>query len=188
MTISTVSAEPYLRDASGYSGEAEKVFAPVNSEEILDLVKCCSAQQIPLTISGAGTGLTGARVPHGGYVISLERFRKLQVENGRARCGAGVLLRELQDAAAQTRQFFGPNPTEDTACVGGILSTNAGGARSFHYGSVRRHVLGVNVVFMDGRMQYFRRGDCVDFPVAPIRVPATTKNWQVISETWRGMD
>jgi FAD/FMN-containing dehydrogenase len=60
--------------------------------------------------------------------------------------------------------------------MGGIISTNAGGARSFHYGSVRRHVLGLEVTFMDGETRWFRRGEKVDFPVQPIRVPATSKN------------
>lgn len=176
MTIPTVAADRYLSDASGYRGQAEKVFLPSNDEEIIELVNACVRQRIPLTIAGAGTGLTGARVPHGGYVISLERFREIHIEEGRARCGAGVLLRDLQQAAARTRQFFGPNPTEDTACMGGILSTNAGGARSFHYGSVRHHVLGLNVIFMDGRTRSFGRGDRVDFPTVPIRIPPTTKN------------
>jgi FAD/FMN-containing dehydrogenase len=172
----SVSVDSYLDDSSGYRGSAERVFLPANIEELREVVKESAAGRIPLTVSGAGTGLAGARVPHGGWVVSLERFRKIQVEAGRARCGAGVILKDLQKAAAQTRQFFGPNPTEDSAAIGGILSTNAGGARSFHYGSVRCHVLGLEVTFMDGRTEWFRRGDKVDFPVQTIRVPATTKN------------
>ena len=176
MALSTVSGDDYFRDASGYSGQAERVFAPNDTSELRELVRTCSANHIPLTVSGAGTGLTGGRVPHGGYVVSLERFRKMQVEQGSARCGTGALLRDLQEAAGRTRQFFGPNPTEDTASVGGIISTNAGGARSFHYGSVRHHVMGLEVTFMDGRTLWFRRGDRVDFPITPVRIPSTTKN------------
>ncbi|MBV8072220.1 MAG: FAD-binding oxidoreductase [Acidobacteriaceae bacterium] len=174
--ISTVSIDAYLRDASGYAGEAEQVFLPSSKDELVQLVHTCSAGKIPLTVSGAGTGLTGARVPHGGFVVSLEKFRDIQIEQGHARCGAGVLLRDLQHAAAQTNQFFGPNPTEDTACMGGIASTNAGGARSFHYGSVRHHIRSLQVTFMDGSTAAFRRGDLVDFPITPVRTPATTKN------------
>ncbi|MGH9583873.1 MAG: FAD-binding oxidoreductase, partial [Bryobacteraceae bacterium] len=58
----------------------------------------------------------------------------------------------------------------------GIVSTNAGGARSFRYGSVRRHVLSLEVTFMNGETRRFRRGDRADFPVRPVRPPATTKN------------
>jgi len=176
VTAASVTIDSYLDDSSGYRGSAERVFLPANLEELREIVKQSSSENIPLTVSGAGTGLTGARVPHGGWVVSLERFRSIQINQGRARCGAGVILKDLQKAAAGTRQFFGPNPTEDSAAIGGILSTNAGGARSFRYGSVRRHVMGLQVTFMDGRTEWFRRGDKVDFQVQPIRVPATTKN------------
>ena len=176
MNAASVTIDSYLDDSSGYRGTADRVFLPANVEELCEIVKTCAKDRIPLTVSGAGTGLAGARVPHGGWVVSLERFRKIQVDSGRARCGAGVILKDLQKAAARTRQFFGPNPTEDSAAIGGIISTNAGGARSFHYGSVRRHVLGLEVTFMDGHTQWFQRGEKVDFPVQPIRVPATSKN------------
>lgn len=166
----------YLEDSSGYRGEAERVFVPSEIAEVREIVANASAGKIPLTVAGAGTGLTGARVPHGGWVISLERFRKIEIHRGRARCGAGVLLKDLQHAAAQRKQFFGPNPTESSACIGGIIGTNAGGARSFHYGSVRRHVLALDVTLMDGRTAHLERGEAVDFPYRAIHLPATTKN------------
>jgi FAD/FMN-containing dehydrogenase len=176
VNIASVPVDSYLEDSSGYRGSAECVYLPATVEELQQVVQASAARSIPLTVAGAGTGLTGARAPHGGWVVSLERFREIRIETGSARCGAGVILRDLHKAAARTRQFFGPNPTEDSAAVGGILSTNAGGARSFHYGSVRSHVLGLHVTFMDGHSEWLRRGDTVDFPVQPIRLPATSKN------------
>lgn len=176
MVISSVTPDRYLEDSSGYRGEADQVLVPSNVDEVREIATECSSKRIPLTISGAGTGLTGARVPHGGWVISLERFRNVEIDRGLARCGAGVVLSDLQQEASRSKQFFGPNPTESSASIGGIISTNAGGARSFHYGSVRRHVLSLEVTFMDGRTINFTRGDKVDFPVASLRLPATTKN------------
>lgn len=176
MLADSTAIDPYLEDASGYKGEAEQVFLPSDLNEVREIVKTAANRQIPLTVSGAGTGLTGARVPHGGWVISLDRFRSIAISPGRARCGAAVTLDQLQEAAVPTKQFFGPNPTESAASVGGVIATNAGGARSFHYGSVRRHVLALEVTFMDGETRTFRRGDRVDFPIQPIRIPATTKN------------
>ena len=170
------SFEPYLQDASGYHGEAAQVFVPRDVEELREAVRSSASKGLPITIAGAGTGLTGARVPHGGCVISLERFRQLRVENGRAICGPGVALQDLHVAAAQTKQYFGPNPTESSASIGGIVSTNAGGARSFRYGSIRRQVLGLEVMFADGQTARFERGEKVNVPYEPIRLPRTTKN------------
>jgi len=149
---------------------------PGTVEEVGEIVRGCAQSQTSLTIAGAGTGLTGARVPHGGVLLSLERFQEIRVDKGQAWCGTGALLKDLQKAAAQTKQFFGPNPTEDSASIGGIISTNAGGARSFHYGAVRRHVLALEVTFMTGETITVRRGEPVNFPFRPIRVPETSKN------------
>lgn len=176
MHLASVTVDPYLEDSSGYRGSADQVFLPQDIAELREIVQRSAADRIPLTVAGAGTGLTGARVPHGGWVVSLERFRKIEIAVGRARCGAGVILSDLQKAAAHSKQFFGPNPTEDSASIGGIISTNAGGARSFHYGSVRRHIQALEVTFMSGETRRFERGETVDFPVPDIRVPATTKN------------
>ena len=176
MAIHSGEIAPYLEDSSGYHGTAEKVFLPSDVREVRELVQQASAGRIPITVAGAGSGLTGARVPHEGWVISLERFRTMEITSGKARCGTGVSLKDLQQAAAQTRQFFGPNPTETAASLGGIISTNAGGARSFRFGSVRHHVLALEVTFMDGRTVRVKCGDRVDFPFQPVRLPSTTKN------------
>jgi len=176
MRESTIDIAPYLEDSSGYRGTADRVVVPETVEELQTFVATCARGGEPVTIAGAGTGLTGARVPHGGSIISLERFRNLQVSQGKVRCGAGVALADLQAEAAKTKQFLGPNPTEISASVGGIVSTNAGGARSFRFGSVRRHVLALRVTFIDGQTRELRRGDRVDFPYGVLRQPATTKN------------
>lgn len=175
-SVHQAGLESFAEDASGYRGVADRVFAPVTVEEVRQIVQSAVEQDIPLTASGAGTGLTGARVPHGGWVVSLREFRRLEIEPGIAHAGAGVLLQEVQQAALRTRQFFGPNPTESAASIGGIINTNASGSRSFKYGSVRGHVLELEAVFMDGSVRRFRRGDRVDFPFQPVRRTATRKN------------
>lgn len=176
MHSSTIDLTPFLEDSSGYKGFAEKVFAPADVREIREIVAAASAARTPLTVAGAGTGLTGARVPRSGWVLSLEHFRKLEISKGSALCGAGVSIGDLHREAGRTKQFFGPNPTETSASIGGIVSTNAGGARSFRFGAVRHHVLALTAVFMDGRVATFRKGDRVDFPYLAVQPPATTKN------------
>jgi FAD/FMN-containing dehydrogenase len=176
MQSSSFDVAPFLEDSSGYRGAAEQVFIPSGVEALREIVLEASRRKMPLTIAGAGTGLTGARVPRSGWVVSLERFRKLQISTGFATCGAGVSLADLHLQAAHTKQFFGPNPTETSAWIGGIIATNAGGARSFRFGAVRHHVLSLTVMFMDGRVTTFCKGQKVDFPYQTVQPPATTKN------------
>jgi FAD/FMN-containing dehydrogenase len=109
-------------------------------------------------------------------VISTERFVKLEIAKGVARVGAGVSLTDLHAAAAATKQFYAPDPTEYSAWVGGTLATNASGSRSFRYGDTRRHTLGLRVVLADGTVHHWKRGERVDFPIDPLPVPATTKH------------
>lgn len=165
----------YVSDASGFTGWADAVFAPRDEAGVVEVLRHATEQRVPLTIAGAGSGLTGARVAQGGWVLSLEHFRKLEIRTGRARAGAAIALIELRDAAAPTRQFYAPDPTELTACVGGTIATNASGSRSFRFGATRRHVLGIRVALMDGRVAEYRRGDKVDFDVPAIPLPRTTK-------------
>ncbi len=165
----------YVTDASGYKGWADEVEIPADEQGVIAVIERARKDQVPLTIAGAGSGLTGARVAHGGIVLSLEKFRKIEIGTGKARAGAAVTLVELGKAAAATGQFYAPDPTEWTACVGGVLATNASGSRSFRYGSARRHVNAIRVALMDGRVVEYRRGDEVDFPVPAIPLPGTTK-------------
>lgn len=90
--------------------------------------------------------------------------------------GSGVSLREIRDAAATTRQFFAPDPTEITASLGGAIATNASGSRSFRYGSTRRHLGALRVALMDGSVREYRRGDKIDFPIPLVTAPNTRKN------------
>jgi FAD/FMN-containing dehydrogenase len=148
------------------------VIAPASEAELLEII----TTGVALTIMGARTGLTGGCVPQGGWAISLEKFRRLEIFPGQAIVGPGVSIEALQTAASRTGQFYAPDPTERTASIGGTIATNASGSRSFRYGSTRRHVLRLRVVLMDGRALDVRRGDKIDFDVPALPLPDTTKN------------
>jgi FAD/FMN-containing dehydrogenase len=165
-----------VEDASGYAGQADRWLAPASAGEVAAALGQASAAGIPVTPSGAGTGITGGRCPAGGWVLSLEKFVRLEADGQRAVAGAGVLLKDVQAAAARQGRFYAPDPTEWTASIGGNISTNASGSRSFRYGSTRRHVRALTVALMDGTVRTFRRGERLEFGYHPVPAPATTKN------------
>lgn len=166
----------YLEDASGLKGHAEGVFRPRTAQEAADVLAAASRTRTPVTVAGAGTGVTGGRVPEGGWILSTERFNRLDIGSGEARVGAGVLLSDLQNTAKTSGQFYAPDPTEWAASVGGTVATNASGSRSFMYGSTRRHLLAVTVALMDGTVRTFRRGEKIDFPYASLPEPLAKKH------------
>jgi FAD/FMN-containing dehydrogenase len=165
-----------ITDASGYPGNADQIFSPENEEQVVEILKRASAENIPITIMGALTGVTGGAAPEGGWGLSLAKLGTINIEQGRAIVGPGVLLREVQSGAAASGQFYAPDPTENTSSIGGNIATNASGSRSFRYGATREHVLALRVALLDGRVIEVRRGQPVDFDVPALPLPKTTKH------------
>jgi len=149
---------------------------PTDEPEVAATLREAAAGRVPVTIAGAGTGVTGGRVPFGGWVLSLERFNRLEIQPGHAIAGAGVLLRDLHAAAQRSGQFYPPDPTETGSAIGGNIATNASGSRSFRYGATRRWVKRLRVVLADGRILDVARGDAIDFDCGAVPLPQVTKN------------
>ena len=80
----------------------EVVVQPLNSGEIVDILRYCHARDLPVTTRGAGTGNYGQAVPlHGGVVLDLARMDRIEAiqPNGVAVCEPGVRLGVLEGEA-----------------------------------------------------------------------------------------
>lgn len=166
----------YLEDASNYQGHADRILVPASEADLLAILADAQRDAIPVTIAGGGSGLTGGRVPEGGWCVSLEKFNQLEIHSGFATVGAGVILGDLHAAARRSGQFYPPDPTETMAAIGGTIATNASGSRSFMYGATRRWVERLRFALMDGRVLDVRRGDKIDFDVPAVYRPRSTKH------------
>jgi FAD/FMN-containing dehydrogenase len=167
---------PYLADASGLRGSAEEVLAPEDETALAQILRNATAANVPVTISGSGTGVTGGRVPDGGWLVSLEKFNKIEVHQGYAVCGAGASLSAIQAAAAPSKQFYAPDPTENSASIGGTVATNASGSRSFLYGATRNHIRAIRVVLASGEVLALRHGEKPPFEIPALPAPDVKKN------------
>lgn len=166
----------YLEDASGYRGHADRLIVAEDEAAAASALREAAAARVPVTIAGAGTGITGARVPFGGWVLSLEKLNRIEIGQGEATVGAGALLADLHAAAQRSGQFYPPDPTETSASLGGTIATNASGSRSFRFGSTRRWLRALRVVLADGTVREFERGQAVDFDPGTIPLADVTKN------------
>ena len=135
-----------------------------------------SATGTPVTIAGAGTGLTGGRVPQGGWLLALQRMNGIEVRDGYVLCGPGAILRDLGNMATAARQFYPPDPTEYSASIGGTIATNASGSRSFLYGPTRRYVQALRVVLASGEAISLRRGEKPPFKIPYVPSPGSRKS------------
>ncbi|MEZ5972919.1 MAG: FAD-binding oxidoreductase [Hyphomonadaceae bacterium] len=148
--------QPHLNEWRGrYSGRTPFAAYPGTTEEVADIVKLCVAAGAKITLQGGNTGLVGAQIPDGEVLISLRRMnriREIDAANDSLIAEAGVVLSNVQNAAAESNRLFPLSlAAEHSATIGGLVSTNAGGVHVLRYGMMRDLVLGIEAVLPDGR-------------------------------------
>lgn len=132
----------------------ELVVKPGKTEEVAEILHLANLENIPVTPRGGATGMAGGCVPlYGGIVLSLENMNRIldvDLDNQMAVVEAGVMLSEFYEAVEEAGLFFPPHPGEESAMIGGVIATNAGGARAVKYGVIRNYVRGLEVVLPTG--------------------------------------
>lgn len=135
------------------------VLVPKEVIEIQQICKLCNDLSIPLTVRGAGTGLSGGALPiKGGISVSMEKFNKIieiDSANFQATVEPGVINQVFQDAVAEKGLFYPPDPASKGSCfLGGNIAHNSGGPRALKYGVTRDYVLNLEIVTADGRRMW----------------------------------
>jgi D-lactate dehydrogenase (cytochrome) len=152
--------QDYLADASYVKGgHASRVVFPDSAAEVSQLLVHASRDRTPVTISGAGTGTVGGRVPFGGLVLATNKLNRINIENETCEAQAGVRLSDVQSAANAQSLFYPPDPTERSCFIGGNIATNASGARTFKYGPTRNYVTALTIALATGDVIRVRRGE-----------------------------
>ncbi len=168
--------EGYLTDASNVRGEADGLLRPETAEQVSAIVRHCQANGIPLTVTAGRTSTTGGPVPHGGWLLSMERMnRVLSIGEHHAEAEAGVYLGAFQAEIEAKGRFFPPDPTSRHECtLGAAVACNASGARSFRYGPTRPWIEALQVVLPTGEICEVQRGDPIPaaWPIPAWQEPA----------------
>jgi len=142
-----------LRDISRVP---DLVVKPKTAEEVAAILRLANEHNIPVTPRGGATGLCGGCVPSfGGIVLSLERMNQIleiDPDNQMAVAEAGVTLRDFEQSIEDAGFYFPPHPGEESAMIGGMIATNAGGSRAVKYGVIRNYVRGLEVVVPTGEI------------------------------------
>ena len=138
-----------------YSGTARAVVRPADAQQVAAVVAACREHGAPIVPQGGNTGMVGAGVPRGGEVVlSTSRLTELgpvDRASAQVRAGAGVTLARVQESARAAGLDAGVDfAARDSATVGGLAATNAGGIRAMRYGTVRARIAGLQAVLADG--------------------------------------
>jgi D-lactate dehydrogenase (cytochrome) len=169
--------QDYLSDASYMRGGfVERVVLPRTIDEVVEVLKEASASGTSITVSGAGTGTVGGRVAFGGVLLATDKLNRIisidrRPEGGGALAESGVVLSDLQRAVDLEGLLYPPDPTERSCFLGGTVSTNASGSRTFKYGPTRKYVERLTVVLATGEVLNLERNQLRADGEGKLRVP-----------------
>ncbi len=156
-----VSTDPDVLDGRSvdhtgrYRGHASALARPGSADEVAAVLRACRDAGVYVTVQGGRTSLVAGTVPeHDDVLLSTERLTEIaevDTVERRIRVGAGVTLAAVQRAAAAAGLLFGVDlAARDSATVGGMASTNAGGLRTVRYGNMGEQIIGLDVALPDG--------------------------------------
>jgi len=163
------------------SGIPDAVYFPQTVSDVREAVLAANRANKHIALIGGKTGVAGGSVPTDGCVAlcfsDMNRIHSVAPrESGPLlTCDPGVTLAAIEtflqnpssqsgsvagsDLAEPGKWLYAPDPTESSAQLGGTIATNASGARSLLFGSTRKHVLELLIVFANGDTLTIRRGD-----------------------------
>ncbi len=138
-----------------FHGSASAVVRPGSTSEVAAVLGACSAAGVGVVPQGGNTGLVGGSVPRDGEVVvsllRLDDIGAIDERAGEVTVGAGATLAKVQDAAHRVGWDVGVDlGARDSATIGGLVATNAGGVNVVRYGSMRAQLLGFEAVLADG--------------------------------------
>ncbi|MEX2254589.1 MAG: FAD-binding oxidoreductase [Acidimicrobiia bacterium] len=146
----------YETDWTGrFSGAACCIVRPGSTAEVSTVLRRCADARVGVVPQGGNTGLVGGGVPRGGEVVlstrRLDQLEAVDADHGEVAVGAGAPLVAVRDAARAAGWDVGVDlASRDSATVGGMVATNAGGEHVLRYGAMRNQLLGVEAVLADG--------------------------------------
>src|SRR5450759_1945467 len=147
----------YEYDSTPDIFEPEVVVFPSGAAEASAVMKLARKEGMTVVPRGAGTNLSGGTLTlKGGIVLGASRMKRvLQVDTADERVVVepGVVNLDLQNLLAPMGYLYAPDPaSQKVSTLGGNVGENAGGPHCLKYGITTDHVLGLEVVTVEGRV------------------------------------
>src|SRR5213596_2211211 len=147
----------YATDASIYQIEPVGAAFPKNAQQASAVVRAAADADVSITPRGAGTSLVGNAIGEG-LIVEFSRYNRpitdLDFEKRSVRVGSGVVLDQLNDFLRPHGFCFGPDvATSARATLGGMIANNSSGAHVPVYGTTADHVISLEIVMADGRIE-----------------------------------
>lgn len=140
-----------------FTGATPAVVRPGSTAEVAAVLALAREHAVALVPQGGNTGLVAGGVPLAGeVVVSLARLAQIGPVDrlaGQVTAGAGVTLAALSAHVRSAGLEVGVDiGSRDSATIGGMVATNAGGLHVLRHGAMRAQVVGVEAVLGTGRV------------------------------------
>jgi len=162
LQLDSASRALYSTDASMYQIEPLGVAIPKTQDDLQAAVELAAKYKVPILPRGSGSSLGGQAI---GRALILDCSRHLDsileidANAHTAIVEPGVVLADLNRAAAKLGLMFGPDPASaERATLGGVIGNNATGAHSILYGMSADHLISADVILADGSLETWDQG------------------------------
>ncbi len=157
------------------------VAVPVDAQDVQVLTTWAGSSRTPIVARGSGSSMSGACLSES-VVVDLSALKSvptIDVTRQVAHCAPGTTRSVLDRSARMHGLRFPIDPSSGAFCtIGGMIATNASGARTLKFGSTREWVTGLECVFSDGSRAWVRRGAEIDTSVPALaRIAARVAEW-----------
>jgi FAD/FMN-containing dehydrogenase/Fe-S oxidoreductase len=148
------SPAAYSTDSSNYRQVPLCVVIPRDIDAVVETIRVCFECNAPVLSRGAGTSLAGETC-NNGVVIDwskyCHRIESIDSETRTAVVEPGVVLDELNRAAAEFGLMFGPRPATHAHCtIGGMIGNNSCGSSAQAFGKTADNVVRLELLCYDG--------------------------------------
>ncbi|MEM8695217.1 MAG: FAD-binding oxidoreductase [Pseudomonadota bacterium] len=160
MVVAAEDMAPWLTDWRGrVTGSALAMVSPKSVAEVQAVVRLANEAGIAIVPQGGNTGMVAGGVPRPedrALLVSLRKMnaiRSIDPDDNSLTAESGTILSAVHAAAEQhDRRFPLSLGAKDSATVGGLVATNAGGTQVLRFGPMRALTLGVEAVLPDGEV------------------------------------
>lgn len=154
LRLDSASKVLYSTDASIYQIEPLGVAIPKTQDDLIAAVELAVKYAVPILPRGSGSSLGGQAIGQA-LILDCSRFLDsiilIDPDAHTATVEPGVILSDLNQAAAIFGLMFGPDPASaERATMGGVIGNNATGAHSILYGMSADHLVSADVILGDG--------------------------------------
>ncbi len=138
------------------------VLRPTNTELLGLAIQKLYENEIPMTVRGAGTNLSGGTIPdstNSAVILTnaLNKILEINSEDLYAVVEPGVITSYFAEQVAKKSLFYPPDPgSQAVSTLGGNIAENAGGLRGLKYGVTKDYLMGTE--FFDSQGNLIKSG------------------------------